>query len=101
MLKQAGCRFGDLEELVAREGLEGALQILFVNGIYLTVDEFKGRRPVVRGSAAIYVDPARLRNPLGTPQVLARTSGSRSSHQPGYGLKDKKKRAGWPRLWGG
>lgn len=62
LLGLAGCEYGDLESLVNRDGVEGALQTLFRHGVYLTLDEFKGRRPVVRGSATIMLDPTQFRN---------------------------------------
>lgn len=62
LFKQAGCEFGDLENLVARDGVEGALNKLLRSGIYLTVDEFKGKQPIVRGSATLQIDPSLLRN---------------------------------------
>ena len=77
LLKLAGCEYSDLERLVRNDGLEGALRKLFHAGVYLTVDEYKGRRPVVRGNTTLEVDPVRLRNPLSTPHILATTSGSR------------------------
>jgi len=48
LLQIAGCEYGDLERLVQRDGLEKTLQVLLREGVYLTVDEFKGRRPMVR-----------------------------------------------------
>ena len=48
------------------------------SGVYLTVDEFKGRRPAVRGSATIVVRPQRLRNPAAFA-LGSRTSGSRGA----------------------
>jgi hypothetical protein len=77
LLRQAGCELGDIERLVSQDGIEGALRILYRNGVYLTVDEFKGRRPATRGSAAITIDPRRLWNPLAAPCAWAATSGSR------------------------
>ncbi|MFH1278449.1 MAG: hypothetical protein ABIK65_08730 [Candidatus Eisenbacteria bacterium] len=79
LLELARCEYGDLERLVRCEGVEGALRGLFREGVYLTVDEFKGRRPVVRGGTVIVADPARLRNPLSTPHLWATTSGSRGA----------------------
>jgi hypothetical protein len=61
---------------VARDGVEGALETLLRHGVYLTVDEFKGRRPVVRGSTTFRVDPVSLQN-LNQGNVRALTSGSR------------------------
>ena len=77
LLQLAGCEYGDLERLVRRDGVEQALQKLLREGVYLTVDEFKGRRPVIRGSTTIDADPEQLRNPLSVPHLWAVTSGSR------------------------
>lgn len=82
LLRRAGCEYGDLERLVARDGAEGALARLFRAGVYLTIDEFKGRRPVVRGSTTVRVEPGLLRNPRSALHVAARTSGSRSGGTP-------------------
>jgi hypothetical protein len=79
LLALAGCEPGDLERLVEREGLEGALQLLFQQGAYLTVDEFKGRRPAVRGSASIEVSPGLLRPPGLAGAAGNQSSGSRGS----------------------
>jgi hypothetical protein len=78
LLRIAGCEYGDLERLVREDGVEGALHSLYRHGVFLTVDEFKGRRAAIRGSAAIPVDPGALRNPLARSQVPGRSSGSRS-----------------------
>jgi hypothetical protein len=78
MLRIVGCEYGDLERLVRHDGVEGALAALYRRGVYLTVDEFKGRRPVIRGSTAITVNPTLLRNPLASTHLVARSSGSRS-----------------------
>ncbi|HEY7601375.1 MAG TPA: hypothetical protein VIB60_02610 [Methylomirabilota bacterium] len=82
LLRRAGCEYGDLERLVARDGVEGALTGLFRAGVYLTIDEFKGRRPAVRGDVAVRVEPELLRNPRSELHVPARTSGSRSGGTP-------------------
>ena len=76
LLAQAGCERGDLERLVRRDGLEPALQALARQGVYLTVDEMKGRRPVVRGSLTLDVSPESLRNPFATPHFVHYRSGS-------------------------
>jgi hypothetical protein len=79
LLRHAGCEVGDVEGLVRAEGVEGALHRLYRSGVYLTIDEFKGRRPAVRGSTTVYIDPARLRNPRSMPHLPARSGGSRSA----------------------
>jgi hypothetical protein len=67
---------------VRADGIEGALQTLLRQGVYLTVDEFKGRTPVVRGSAVVTANPDSLRNPLARSHIPARTGGSRSRGTP-------------------
>ena len=79
LLDAAGCEFGDLESLVATEGVEGALQTLYRRGVYLTVQEFKGRQPAIRGSSTVHVEPNLLRNPAGRFHMLSQTSGSRGA----------------------
>jgi hypothetical protein len=82
LLNWAGCEYGDLERLVHAEGVEGALRILYRRGVYLSVDEFKGRRAVRRGSGRLAVDPAGLRNPSAVVHVPNYTSGSRGRATP-------------------
>lgn len=77
LLRWAGCEYGDLLGLVARDGIEGALTALARAGVCLTVDEFKGRAPVVRGSTTLSVDPGLLLNPSVRAYALAQSSGSR------------------------
>jgi hypothetical protein len=50
LLRAAGCELGDLRTLVQHEGVEGALERLVQRGVYVTFDELKGRRDMVRGS---------------------------------------------------
>jgi hypothetical protein len=82
LLAHAGCCYGDLERLVRIEGLEPALQVLYRAGVYLTVDEMKGRRPVVRGGKPMSLEPSRLRNPTAAPHLVTRSSGTRGPQTP-------------------
>jgi hypothetical protein len=76
LLAHAGCERGDLEALVAREGLEGALAILAARGVYVSFDEFKGRRPAVRGSAHFAFSDRDFDNPLHGVHLVVYTGGS-------------------------
>jgi hypothetical protein len=76
LLRHAGCELGDLERLVRHDGLEGALRTLLRQGVYLTVDELKGRRPVVRGNLTLTTSAEACWNPLVTPHLLRYRSGS-------------------------
>ena len=82
LLGLAGCEYGDLERLVRRDSVEGALGQLLRHGVYLTVEEFKGRRPVRRGSAEVAVIRRGLRNPGSTARIEGMTSGSRGVPTP-------------------
>lgn len=76
LLALAGCAFGDLETLVHREGLEGALRELARQGVYLTAAEFKGKAPVVRGRTVFGIHPRDLERGIFTPGLMTRSSGS-------------------------
>ena len=79
LLRRARCEYGDVEALTRRDGVEAALAVLYRAGVYLTVDEFKGRCPIVRSGTAIPLDLASLRQrPAGTV-LTAWTSGSRGA----------------------
>ena len=79
LLRHVGCEYGDLAQFVGREGLEPALRQLLRQGVYLSVDEAKGRRPVVRGSLTIPPQPDALSNPLAAQHVPVASSGSRGA----------------------
>lgn len=82
LLAAAGCEYGDLERLVSKDGIEKTLQTLLEKGVYVTVDEFKGRKDIVRGSLRISSTPEQLENPLARSHVAARSGGSRSAGTP-------------------
>ncbi len=77
MLTHAGCGPDDLARLVRLEGVEGALRVLLRAGVYVTVDELKGRRPIVRGSLSLEVDPRYFRNPGARMGIPVTSGGSR------------------------
>lgn len=77
LLAHAGCDYDDLCDLVQSEGVEGALEVLLQRGVYLTLDEFKGRVPIERGSLRLRVTRDQFRNPLSGTHLLAFTSGTR------------------------
>jgi hypothetical protein len=82
LLEHAGCTYGDLTSLVERDGVEGALRVLLRVGVYLTVDEFKGRVPVRRGSAHFAAHPAGIHDLRLRPHFGIRSSGSRGRQTP-------------------
>ncbi|HKA34101.1 MAG TPA: hypothetical protein VKH64_12855 [Candidatus Binatia bacterium] len=60
LLKLAGCELGDLRAEVRSRGLEAALAHLARAGVYLTDEELKGKKDVVRGGCSFRVRPADL-----------------------------------------
>ena len=46
LLEHAGVEIGDVAALVQAHGLEGALDVLYDAGVYVTHDEYRGRVPV-------------------------------------------------------
>jgi hypothetical protein len=82
LLRHVRCEYGDIEADVRAKGLEAALTRLFRAGVYLTVDEFKGRKTVVRGSLEIQTDPRHLRSPRAAYHLPGSSGGSRSLGTP-------------------
>jgi hypothetical protein len=76
LLKMAGCDLGDLRALVGQKGLEGALKELRTAGVYVTYEEIKGRKPIVRNQFRLEVTPRDFNNPLACRDFESRTSGS-------------------------
>ncbi len=64
LLLYAGCELGDVRNLVAQEGLEGALERLLRAGVYVSFEEFKGFAPAVRGSRSFDFRDRDFDNPL-------------------------------------
>ena len=62
--------------------MDGALLALLRQGVYVTLDEFKGRRPIVRGATSFVADPTQFRNPLSGSHVAFPSGGSRGKATP-------------------
>jgi hypothetical protein len=61
LLKIAGCDFADLESGVCRHGLDRTLERLAGEGVYLTSEEFKGKKEVLRNGSSFRVTPAEFK----------------------------------------
>jgi hypothetical protein len=64
LLKIAHCEFKDLESMVKREGIEKTLESLRREGVYLTYDEFKGKKEVKRGGKSYQFEERDFDNPF-------------------------------------
>lgn len=71
--------FGDLQSWIAKDGLEASLRALQAEGIYFTVDEFKGKTPVQRNGASFFCNEAMFDNPFLTAAYEVRSGATRSA----------------------
>jgi hypothetical protein len=86
LLRHAGLTFGDAERLIAQEGVEGALRAIAQAGVYLSLDELRGRRDVVRGSLRFRCSLRDLR-PGRRAGLVLQSSGTRGhGTEAGVGL---------------
>ncbi|MFC1872014.1 hypothetical protein ACFLYF_06440 [Chloroflexota bacterium] len=79
LLRIAGCEFGDIESLVNRDGIETTLHKLLLEGVYLSWEEFKGERDVVRGGNRLFFKEKDFDNPFLPVYYQVQSSGSRSA----------------------
>lgn len=79
LLKMAGCELGDLHALVKQKGIEGALRDLRAAGVYVTFEEFKGRKPIVRNRNVIRIQPSDWDNPSIRQSYATESGGSSGS----------------------
>jgi hypothetical protein len=79
LLQAAGVELGDARWLVAEHGLRGTLERLRDVGVYATLDEFKGRRPLERDGVSRPLGDGDFDNPLISGHYWGVTGGSRGT----------------------
>jgi hypothetical protein len=79
LLELAGCQFGDIESGVNKDGIEATLEKLLAAGVYLSWEEFKGRKEVVRGGQRFQFKDRDFDNPFLAVYYQKQSSGSRSA----------------------
>jgi hypothetical protein len=77
LLLEAGVTLDDARRLVHEHGVEGALDRLHGLGVYVTLDEFKGRRPIERNGLTIPVRHEDFDSPLISAAFVGASGGSR------------------------
>jgi hypothetical protein len=77
LLENAGCQLGDLRTSVQRHGLEPTLRLLAANGVYVSLDEFKGKSEAVRGNRRFRFADGDFDNPRVPPHFVLWTGGTR------------------------
>jgi len=79
LLRHAGVEYGDIVRMTYNYGAEGCLERLYDAGVYISLDEFKGRIPIRRHGLEITVGPHDFDNPFLTEHYSSRSSGSRGA----------------------
>jgi hypothetical protein len=82
LCRHAGLEFGDIEACVRRDGLEPALDRLAQEGVFVTVNEFRGRDPIRRGRFELPVRAGDFDSPLSTSHLTNRSGGSTGQPRP-------------------
>lgn len=76
LMKLAGCELGDLRNMVQANGLEETLRALREAGVYISFEEFKGRKPIERQGRTIPLSPRAFDNPFLSRYYYVESSGS-------------------------
>ncbi len=76
LFEWAGVELGDVVAGVRDRGLEAALEQLYEAGVHVTLEEFKGRGPLLRPGLELELGPHDFDNPVAAPHYEARTGGS-------------------------
>jgi hypothetical protein len=77
LLRSAGLELGDVAGLVRGEGLEASLGRLYDAGVYVSLDEFKGRVALERSGLSLPPGHRAFDNPLLTSSFQIASGGSR------------------------
>jgi hypothetical protein len=78
LLQNAGLGMQEVRALVESRSLEDALAALLEAGVYLSYDEFKGRRPAVRDGRSFHFREEDFDNPRTAPSFEVSSGASRS-----------------------
>lgn len=76
LLRRADCTEDDIARGVRRDGVEAELRRLKDAGVWLSLDEFKGRAPIVRGDLELHPQASDFGNPRLSPVVAGGSGGS-------------------------
>jgi hypothetical protein len=79
LLEPKKIEFSDLKSWVAKKGIGGALRTLEQEDVYLTVDEFKGKVPVVRNGIEFWCQEGMFDNPFLSYVYEVRSGATRSA----------------------
>jgi hypothetical protein len=77
LLRSQDIELRDIKRMVEKKGVEGTLQTLYARGIYLTIDEVKGKCDVIRGNNTFRFREADFNNPVFSGGLRTESGGSR------------------------
>jgi hypothetical protein len=79
LLKFAGCEYGDFKRMVRSDGIDNTLRTLYLRGVYVTLEEFKGSQEIKRGSESFRATASDFDAPLRSDVLGLRSGATRSS----------------------
>lgn len=79
LLKLCHCEYNDIVKLVSRHGLEETLKIIKDDGVYIKIEEFKGKKPIIRKGKEFIVREKDFDNPYMSSCYEIRSGGTRSA----------------------
>lgn len=79
LLNNAKIGIGDIRKWVENNGIEYTLKTLFEEGVYFTVDEFKGKQEVIRNGLKLWCNESDFDNPYIKEAYEVRSGASRSA----------------------
>jgi hypothetical protein len=79
LLEVAGCEYGDFEKMVHSDGIEPALRKICEAGVYISIEEFKGKKEAVRSGKVFRFKESDFDNPFLVKHFEASSSASRSA----------------------
>lgn len=79
LLEKSGISFTDIKNWVGQDGIEQTLTKLYSEGVYYTVDEFKGKTPVERKGLKFTLKEKAFDNPFVSTAYEVRSGASRSA----------------------
>lgn len=82
LLEHAGAELGDIESAIRQRGVEQALAELYDAGVRITLDELKGRVPIVRPGLELPVTRESFVNPLARADLRLTSGGTRDKPHP-------------------
>lgn len=78
LFKLTGCQYADVQRMVKRDGLEAALQTIRQEGVFLSIEEFKGKAPVKRKGNYFQFKDRDFINPCISSFYRVKSGGTRS-----------------------